>query len=61
MMKIQIPRSKTDQFKQGSEVLIARKRTDTCPVTILEQYFLRVEQDTTGGLSNAAMVRDWVL
>ena len=38
MMKIQIPRSKTDQLRQGSEVLIARIRADTCPVTMLEQY-----------------------
>ena len=35
---IQIPRSKTDQLRQGSEVAIARTFTETCPVAMLECY-----------------------
>ena len=33
-----IPKSKTDQLRQGNEVLIARIGSDTCPVAMLEQY-----------------------
>ena len=35
---IRIPRSKTDQLRQGSEVAIARTFTETCPVAMLESY-----------------------
>lgn len=35
---IQIFRSKTDQLRQGSEVVIARTGSETCPVTMLEAY-----------------------
>ena len=38
MVKLQIPRSKTDQLRKGSEVVIARSRQDTCPVNMLERY-----------------------
>ena len=32
MVKIQIPRSKTDQLRKGDEVVIARSQDGTCPV-----------------------------
>jgi len=41
MAKISIPCSKTDQFRQGHEVLIARTNTVTCPVFMLECHIER--------------------
>ena len=38
MAKIHFPRSKTDQFRQGSEVVIARSGAPTCPVNMVERY-----------------------
>ena len=38
---IRIPRSKTDQLQQGSEVAIVRTFTETCPVAMLEFYIQR--------------------
>ena len=38
MAKIHLPRSKTDQFKQTSEVVIARSGAATCPVSMVERY-----------------------
>ena len=38
MVKISLPRSKTDQLRQGHEVLIARTSTPTCPVAMLQRY-----------------------
>ena len=38
-MSINLPRSKTDQYREGSSVFIARSGTPTCPVAVLEQYF----------------------
>ena len=42
---IRIPRSKTDQYRQGDEVVIARTNSDTCPVAMLEEYIRRAEID----------------
>ena len=42
---IRIPRSKTDQYRQGNEVVIARTTSDTCPVAMLEEYIRRAEID----------------
>ena len=36
--KLFLPHSKNDQFRQGSEVLVARTSTATCPVAMLERY-----------------------
>ena len=47
MMKIRIVSSKTDQFRQGDELLVARTNTPTCPVTMLERFMCR-----TGMASN---------
>ena len=38
---IRIPKSKTDQLRQGSEVVITRTGSETCLVTILEEYIRR--------------------
>ena len=38
MMKIRILQSKTDQLRQGDELVIARTGNCTCPVTMLERY-----------------------
>ena len=50
MAKVQIPRSKTDQLRQGSKVLIARTGASTCLVAMLEWYMLRVGLDTKSKL-----------
>ena len=42
MMTIRITRSKTDQLRQGDEVVIARANSTMCPVSMLERYMLRV-------------------
>ena len=41
MLIIHICRSKTDQLRQGSELLIARTNSSTCPVAMLERYMDR--------------------
>ena len=38
IVRIRIEHSKTDQLRQGDEVLIARIRSFTCPVALLESY-----------------------
>ena len=38
MLKICIPKSKTDQLRKGVEVVITRFSTPTCPVKMLEHY-----------------------
>ena len=38
---VKIPKSKTDQYRQGNEVVIARTGSDTCPVALLEEYLKR--------------------
>ena len=40
-MTLQITHSKTDQLRQGNEVVIARTPTTTCPVAMLEAYISR--------------------
>ena len=41
MMKIKILKCKTDQLRQGDELLIARTGNRTCPVAMLERYMHR--------------------
>ena len=41
MIRIRIEHRKTDQLRQGDEVLIARTKSDTCPIAMLECYMLR--------------------
>ena len=52
---IQIPRSKTDQLRQGSEVAIARTFTETCPVAMLECYIRKggIQMDSNKNLFRA--------
>ena len=38
-MLIHIASSKTDQWREGAFVRVARSGTNTCPVKILEQYY----------------------
>ena len=38
MMAVKIQRNKTDQLRQGDEVLIARISNSMCPVAMLEKY-----------------------
>ena len=38
MLRICIPKSKTDQLRKGDEVVIPRSSTSTCPVKMLERY-----------------------
>ena len=44
-MKIKIVRSKTDQFRQGDEVLVARTKSSTCPVAMIECYLSRTSME----------------
>ena len=37
-MTVKIQCSKTDQLRQGDEVLIARMTNSTCPVSMMERY-----------------------
>ena len=48
---INVAPSKTDQYKEGSSLVVARTGTETCPVNMLERYF------TMGGLCHTAHVR----
>ena len=47
---IKVPKSKTDQLRQGSEVVIARTGSDTCPVAMLEIYLKRCNIDLSSEL-----------
>ena len=38
MMNIKILHSKTDQWRQGDDILVARTRNTTCPVAMMEHY-----------------------
>ena len=38
MMKIRILTSKTDQLRQGDELVVVRTGSSTCPVAMLERY-----------------------
>ena len=42
-MRIHIVRSKTDQLRQGDEVVVARTNSATCPVAMLERYMARTK------------------
>ena len=43
MMKLKIPCSKTDQYRQGDGILIARSFTPRCPVAMLEWYMVKAK------------------
>ena len=48
MIKLNIPRSKTDQLRKGNEVIIAKSGHDTCPVSMLKKYMQmgRIQKDS---------------
>ena len=37
-LKLNIPKSKTDQYRHGCEILISKGLTSACPVTMLQRY-----------------------
>ena len=39
-MSVRIIASKTDQYRQGDSIIVARTGTKTCPVAMMERYFL---------------------
>ena len=43
-MTLKILHSKTDQFRKGDEVIIARTWNTTCPLGMLKQYMMRTTQ-----------------
>ena len=46
-LTIQVTKSKTDQYRKGDEVVIARSGKVTCPVMNLEKYMLLANIDTS--------------
>ena len=38
-MSVHVSSSKTDQYREGASVLVARSGTRTCPVAMMERYF----------------------
>ena len=44
-LKLQIRKSKTDQYGQGGEVVLAESGFPTCPVSIIKQYMALGEVD----------------
>ncbi len=42
-LEIPLKSSKTDQYRDGHTVLVARTGKDTCPVAMLEHYIRRAE------------------
>ena len=44
-MEVHIASSKTDQYRMGDRVLIARTGNCTCPVLMMERYFERAQID----------------
>lgn len=46
-MVVSVQSSKTDQLREGAEIVIARTGNSTCPVAALEQYVRMAKIDTT--------------
>ena len=44
-MTINLPKSKTDQYRDGYTVIVAQLGSQTCSVAILERYFERAVLD----------------
>ena len=45
MARVHIPSSKTDQFRQGSEVIIAHSEASMCPVNMMEHHMFMTGVD----------------
>ena len=41
MIRIHIVRSKTDQLRKGDKIMIAKAKSATCPVAMLENYMVQ--------------------
>ena len=50
-MSVHITSSKTDQYREGASVLVARTGSSICPVAMLERYF------SLAGLSHSSKLR----
>ena len=46
-MVVRVQSSKTDQFRDGTSLVIARTGLPTCPVAMMERYFHRGELEST--------------
>lgn len=44
-VSVKFPSSKTDQYREGSDVVIAKLKTDTCPVAMLNRYLIKAGID----------------
>ena len=42
-MSMRLPKNKTDQYRDGAVMLVARTGSSTCPVSIMEKYFSKAE------------------
>lgn len=49
-MSIHISSSKTDQYRQGDSVMVARTSSPTCPVAMMEKYFARAQLSSSSNL-----------
>ena len=47
VMVVNLPKSKTDQFRDAASVLVARTNSHTCPVAMMERYFAMASLDHT--------------
>jgi len=61
MMKIRITGSKTDQLRQGDELVVARTGSRTCPVAMLERFMVmnNMSQDDQIHLQAIAEDKEW--
>ena len=46
-MVVRVQSSKTDQYRDGASLVIARTGLPTCPVAMMERYFHRGELEST--------------
>ena len=49
-MRVRILSSKTDQYRQGDTMLVARSGSMTCPVAMMERYFLQAKLSQSSSL-----------
>ena len=49
-MSVHIHSSKTDQYRQGDTVLVARTNSPTCPVAMMEQYYVQASLSHSSSL-----------
>ena len=49
-VRIRVRESKTDQYRDGNEVVIGRTGNETCPVAMVEQYMAMANLTPAGKL-----------